>query len=79
MFQFSPSIHGKRTNHKQELFSLRLHQNCTGLMKYVRDRTLDLLDTSDILDYIEGGLPNWIPQTIWEWLIQHYLAIDKFM
>lgn len=47
-------------------------------MKQARDRTLELLNTSDIADYIEEGRSNWIQPPIRERLIRDHWAMNKF-
>lgn len=47
-------------------------------MKRRRDRALELLDTCDLADCIEGGRPTWIPSDIWRKLIHDNWTTSNF-
>ena len=49
-----------------------------GMMKRVRDRALEHLDTGDLTQCIDGGRPMWITEEIWERLIRDHWATDRF-
>ena len=44
----------------------------------MRDRALELLDTGDLTQCIDGGRPTWITVEIWERLIREHWATDTF-
>lgn len=49
-----------------------------GIMKRARDKAKGLLRTSNYLECIETGRPHWMRQDIWERLIRHHWATEKF-
>ena len=49
-----------------------------GMMKRLRDRALELLETGDLTQCIDGGRPMWITEAIWERLIRDHWATDRF-
>lgn len=48
------------------------------MMKRVRDRALELLNTGDLEDCIEESRPNRIQLAIWERLIHDHWATNEF-
>ena len=48
------------------------------MTKRVRDRALELLDTGDLTQCIDGGRLMWITEAIWERLIWDHWATDRF-
>lgn len=47
-------------------------------MKRARDKALELLDTGDLADCIDGGRRNWIQQAIWKRHICDHWETSKF-